>query len=82
MTLYQSTLAHLVWMAQMEGAKAHACYWALELQSDESGLWPDIAAKLMERVPGLAETMANERRRLDGQAKHAESVRQSPMKRP
>lgn len=64
MTLYQSTLAHLVWMAKQDGAKAHACHRALVLQSDESGLWPEISKKLLERVPGLAETMRNESRRL------------------
>lgn len=64
MTLYAKTLAHLLWMAKQDGAKAHACHRALVLDADESGLWPDIAANLMERVPGLAETMKNERKRL------------------
>jgi hypothetical protein len=64
MTLYAKTLNHLVWMAQMDGAKAQACHRALVLESDESGLWPEIAKKLLERVPGLAETMGNEAKRL------------------
>lgn len=64
MTLYQSTLAHLVWMAQMDGAKAQACHRALVLDADESGLWSEISQRLLERVPGLAETMRNEAKRL------------------
>lgn len=64
MSLFNRTLDHLVWMAKQDGAKAHACHRALVLQSDESGLWPEIAKKLLERVPSVAETMRNESRRL------------------
>lgn len=64
MTLYAKTLAHLVWMAQMDGAKAHACHRALVLDADESGLWPEISQRLLERLPNLAEAMRNEAKRL------------------
>ena len=64
MTLYESSLNHLVWMAKQPGAVSHACHRALVLQADESGLWPGIAQALMERVPGLDEAMKNEAKRL------------------
>lgn len=68
MTLYQSTLAHLVWMAQQDGAKAHAWHRAQVLDADESGLWTGIADEL--------------KRQMTGPAKPAESVRQSLSRRP
>lgn len=67
MTLYAKTLAHLVWMAQMEGAKAHAWHRAQVLDADESGLWTGIADELKSRM--------------NGPAKPAESVRPSLSRR-
>ena len=64
MTLYQSTLAHLVRMAQIPGFKAHACHRALQLDADESGLWEGIAEQLSSRVPGLEKVMASVGQRL------------------
>jgi hypothetical protein len=68
MTLYQSTLAHLVWMAQMPGAKAHAWHRAQVLDKDESGLWTGIASGLEKQMNGLE--------------KQSVSERQKPLKRP
>lgn len=68
MTLYQSTLAHLLWMAQQDGAKAHAWHRAQALDADESGLWAGIADEL--------------KKRMNGPAKPAESVRPSLSRRP
>ena len=68
MTLYAKTLAHLLWMAQQDGAKAHAWHRAQVLDADESGLWVGIADEL--------------KRRMNGPAKPAESVRPSLSRRP
>ena len=68
MTLYAKTLKHLVWMAQMPGAKAHAWHRAQVLDADESGLWTGIASELQ--------------RQMTGPAKPAESARQKPLRRP
>lgn len=68
MTLYAKTLAHLLWMAQQDGAKAHAWHRAQVLDADESGLWIGIADEL--------------KRRMNGPAKPAESVRPSLSRRP
>lgn len=54
MTLYAKTLAHLVWMAQQDGAKAHAWHRAQALDADESGLWTGIADELKKRMNGPA----------------------------
>jgi len=67
MTIYAKTLAHLVWMAQMPGAKAEAWRYARELDSDETGLWAGIAEDL--------------KRRMTGPVKPAESVRPKHGKR-
>ena len=67
MTLYTKTLAHLLWMAQQDGAKAHAWHRAQVLDADESGLWTGIADEL--------------KRRMNGPAKPAESVRPSLSRR-
>lgn len=64
MTLYAKTLQHLVWMAQIPGAKAHACMRALELEADPSGLWDGIAGDLTARVSGLEKVMASLAQRL------------------
>lgn len=68
MTLYAKTLAHLLWMAQMDGAKAHAWHRAQVLDADESGLWTGIADEL--------------KRRMTGPERPAESVRPSLSRRP
>lgn len=68
MTLYAKTLAHLLWMAQQDGAKAHAWHRAQVLDADESGLWTGIADELKSRMTGPA--------------KPAESVRPSLSRRP
>ena len=68
MNLYAKTLAHLLWMAQQDGAKAHAWHRAQVLDADESGLWIGIADEL--------------KRRMNGPAKPAESVRPSLSRRP
>jgi hypothetical protein len=68
MTHYAKTLAHLVWMAKQDGAKAHAWHRAQVLDADESGLWTGIASELQ--------------RQMTGPAKPAESVRQKHGKRP
>ena len=68
MTLYAKTLAHLLWMAQQDGAKAHAWHRAQALDADESGLWIGIADEL--------------KRRMNGPEKPAESVRPSLSRRP
>ena len=68
MTLYAKTLAHLLWMAQQDGAKAHAWHRAQVLDADESGLWIGIADEL--------------KRRMNGPEKPAESVRPSLSRRP
>ena len=67
MTLYAKTLAHLLWMAQQDGAKAHAWHRAQALDADESGLWTGIADEL--------------KKRMNGPAKPAESVRPSLSRR-
>lgn len=54
MSLYTQTLQHLVWMAQMPGAKAHAWHRAQVLDKDESGLWAGIAKDLEQRMNGPA----------------------------
>jgi hypothetical protein len=64
MTLYAKTLQHLIWMAQMPGAKAHACMRALELEADPSGLWDGIAGDLTSQVAGLEKVMASVAQRL------------------
>ena len=68
MTLYAKTLAHLLWMAQQDGAKAHAWHRAQALDADESGLWTGIADEL--------------KRLMNGPVKPAESVRPSLSRRP
>jgi hypothetical protein len=49
---YQRMKKHLVWMASMPGAKAHASHRAKELDSDKSGLYSgiynDVKATLLQ----------------------------------
>jgi hypothetical protein len=46
MLTYQDHLTHLIVMANMPGAKAHAWHRAKELDADQSGMWTGIAADL------------------------------------
>lgn len=52
-------LPHLVDMAKKPESKAHACWRALELEADKSGLWPGIVKALQAQVPGLEKTIAS-----------------------
>lgn len=59
MSLYKKSLDHLVWMAQMEGAKAHAWHRAKVLDADETGMWKGIADDLERRMNGPAKPAAS-----------------------
>lgn len=45
-TIYETTLAHLIAMAKVEGSKAYAWKRAQALDEDQSGLWTGIADAL------------------------------------
>jgi hypothetical protein len=57
MNHFQTHLAHLAEMARNPASKAHACWRALELDRDNSGLFTGMKAALMREVPGLDRTM-------------------------
>ena len=50
---YQKMKSHLVWMASMKGARAHAKMRAKELDADKSriyaGIYNDVRATLLEK---------------------------------
>lgn len=56
---FTNQLAHLAELAKQPAWKAHACWRALELESDSSGLWAGIVVELQKQVPGLEKTMAS-----------------------
>lgn len=54
---YQSQRAHLLWMASMDGAFAHAKLRAEQLDKDPSGLWMGIYEDVnteLKRLQSLA----------------------------
>ena len=59
MDYFTHQLTHLAELAKQPAWKAHACWRALELESDSSGLWAGIVAELQKQVSGLEKTMAS-----------------------
>ena len=47
---YEETLNHLVVLAKTPGWKAYAWHKALELESDQTGIWVGISNDLTERM--------------------------------
>lgn len=61
---YQRQLQHLSELAAKPEWAAHACWRALELDADQSGLWTGITQALQAAVPGLEKTMASVARKV------------------
>jgi hypothetical protein len=61
---YQKMKTHLLWMASMPGAKAHASLRAKELDSDKSGIYAgiynDVKATLLQLKAAEAEAVAGQ----------------------
>ncbi len=50
---FEVQLAHLVKLARVPGAKAHAWHRAKELEAEASGRWAGMSTKLREAMASL-----------------------------
>ena len=58
MDYFQRHLQHLAEMARKPESRGQACWRALELDADTSGLFGGMSKALMREVPGLEKAMA------------------------